>query len=101
MSGLKPVAPTFLIPTPSSHPNPVWLKNMDYVEFIALCRDCRWIGRKAPAATAKLLPEQCILQCTGRLSAQVALLQSPILSAAPQRYFTKTLPRNPVDKPHT
>jgi hypothetical protein len=34
----------------------------------------------------KLLPEQCILQCTGELSAQVALLQSPILSVAKISY---------------
>src|SRR5215204_4129590 len=55
-----------------------------------------------PAATAKLLPEQCILQCTGRLSAQVALLQSPILSAAKTSYLKNQIYRGPpVDKPHT
>jgi hypothetical protein len=57
---------------------------------------------KTPAATARPLPEQCILQCTGELSAQVALLQSPILSVAKTSYFKKkTFPCLPVDKPHT
>jgi len=55
-----------------------------------------------PAATAKPLPEQCILQCTGRLSARVALLQSPILSAAKSFYIRKGNFRGlPFDKPHT
>ncbi len=38
----------------------------------------------------------------GRLGAQVALLQSPILPAANLSYFRKTrLASIPVDKPHT
>jgi len=57
---------------------------------------------KTPAATAKLLPEQCILQCTDGLSAQVALLQSPILSAVKPSYFKCRNYRGlPIDKPHT
>ena len=57
---------------------------------------------KTPAATAKLLPEQCILQCTGELGAQVALLQSPILPAANSLYIqNQNFPGLPVDKPHT
>src|SRR3954468_21385367 len=48
------------------------------------------------------LPKQCILQCMGEPSAQVALLQSPILSVAKTSYSkTKTFPWLPVDKPHT
>src|SRR6476661_9024722 len=48
------------------------------------------------------LPKQCILQCTDRLSAQVALLQSPILSVANTPYFnTQNYRGLPVDKPHT
>jgi len=59
-------------------------------------------GKRNPAATAKPLPEQCILQCTGKLSARVALLQSPILSAAKSFYIrTGNFRRLPVDKPHT
>jgi hypothetical protein len=48
------------------------------------------------------LPKQCILQCTGKLSAQVALLQSPILSAAQTPYSKKqNFPWLSIDKPHT
>lgn len=44
-------------------------------------------NKTTPAATQRLLPKQCILQCTGRLGAQVALLQSPILPAAKLFYI--------------
>src|SRR2546430_12331226 len=58
--------------------------------------------KKIPATTAKLLPDQCILQCTDELSAQVALLKSPILSAAKTSYLKRRNYRGlPVDKPHT
>jgi hypothetical protein len=45
--------------------------------------------KMTPAATQRPLPEQCILQCTGRLGAQVALLQSLILPAAKSFYIEK------------
>ena len=58
--------------------------------------------KTTPAAALGLLPKQCILQCTGRLGAQVALLQSPILPVARTLYIRKQKFRGlPVDKPHT
>ena len=58
--------------------------------------------KTTPAATQGLLPKQCILQCTGKLGAQVALLQSPILPVAKALYIqNQNLRGPPVDKPHT
>ena len=61
------------------------------------------LKQETPAAPNKSgPPEQCILQCTGDLSAQVALLQSPILPAAKISYsINQNLRGLPVDKPHT
>src|SRR6516162_4410611 len=55
------------------------------------------LKQETPAAPNKSgPPEQCILQCTGDLSAQVALLQSPILSVAkhptPKKKFSEAFP---------
>src|SRR4051812_22292503 len=59
-------------------------------------------GKRNPAATAKLLPEQCLLQGTDEPGARVALLQSPILPVVPSPYLKKrNSPGLPVDKPHT
>src|SRR3954466_15154352 len=59
-------------------------------------------GKRNPAATAKLLPEQCLLQGTDEPGARVALLQSPILPVVPSPYLKKrNFPGLPVDKPHT
>ena len=42
------------------------------------------------------------LQCMGRLGAQVALLQSPILPTAGTRYVKNSIfEKVPIDKPHT
>jgi len=69
---------------------------------LSLCTVIADVSGKTPAATHGLLPEQCILQCTGELGAQVALLQSPILPAAKISYsINQNLRGLPVDKPHT
>src|SRR6266850_6715803 len=94
------VAPMSLTPIRSSRSNRSPRENMDG-EFFAFSRDCRRV-ENAPAATPRPLPEQCILQCTDGLSAQVALRQSPILSAAAQLYCkSNNFQSSPVDKPHT
>ena len=52
--------------------------------------------KTTPAATSRLLPEQCILQCTGELDAQVALLQSLIPLAVKSFYHFKNPCANPI-----
>jgi hypothetical protein len=69
---------------------------------LSLCTVIAEVLAKTPAATDRLLPEQCILQCTDKLSAQVALLQSLILPVAKISYSkNQNLRGLPVDKPHT
>jgi hypothetical protein len=84
-------------------PLPTWLKSMGYDEFIALGRGllrhpAKAISRRhrqaAPGADASAIH--------GRLGARVALLQSPILSAANPPYPQQTESCNvPVDNTHT
>src|ERR1017187_801589 len=87
----------------SRDPRPLQPNHMIKDEFIALVRGLlkhpseviSWRCRQAaPGADASAIH--------GRLGAQVALLQSPILPAASSLYPEKELFRNlPVDKPHT
>ena len=74
---------------------------MDYVEFNALTRGLRSLPvNKNPGATLGAGTDASAIH--GRLSAQVALLQSPILSAAHLSYIKKESFRAlPIDKPHT
>src|SRR5687767_826801 len=74
---------------------------MDYVEFNALVRGLRSLpGKGNPSPRIEAGTDASAIH--GRLGAQVALLQSPILPAVSLPY---TKGRNfrglPVDKPHT
>src|ERR1035441_618315 len=74
---------------------------MDYAEFNALSRGLRSIpANKNPGTRISAGTDASAIH--GRLSAQVALLQSPILPAADLPYTEKrSFPGFPVDKPHT
>src|SRR5258706_13053698 len=74
---------------------------MDYNEFSALTRGLRSIPEsKTPGPKIGAGTDASAIH--GRLSAQVALLQSPILSAAKSPYTKRKSFRGlPVDKPHT
>ena len=87
----------------SRGPRPAQPNNMVKDEFIALVR-----GLLRPPS--EVISWRCLTAAPGsdasaihgRLGAQVALLQSPILPAAGSLYPEKELLRNlPVDKPHT
>src|SRR5579864_2870968 len=74
---------------------------MDYDEFIALSRGLRSIPEnKNPGTWIGVGTDASAFH--GRPGARVALLQSPILRAAPLSYIGKEIFREcPVDKPHT
>src|SRR5580765_8142032 len=74
---------------------------MDYNEFNALTRGLRSIpGKKNPSPKNGAGTDASAIH--GRPSAQVALLQSPILSAVRSPYIKRRIFRGlPVDKPHT
>src|ERR1019366_9058105 len=74
---------------------------MDYAEFNALSRGLRSIpANKNPGTRISAGTDASAIH--GRLGAQVALLQSPILPAADLPYTEKrSFPGFPVDKPHT
>src|SRR6266436_9737205 len=76
---------------------------MVYDEFIALDRGLlRHPARALPRRHLKAAPGVDASAIHGRLGAQAALLQSPILPAARSRYTSnKTFQNVPVDKPHT
>src|SRR6266567_8560094 len=76
---------------------------MVYDEFIALDRGLlRHPARALPRRHLKAAPGVDASAIHGRLGAQAALLQSPILPAARSRYTSnKTFQNFPVDKPHT
>jgi hypothetical protein len=74
---------------------------MDYNEFIALNRGLHSIPeKKNPGTQIDVGMDASAFH--GRHSAQVALLQSPILRAAQSPYIgTENFRGPPVDKPHT
>jgi hypothetical protein len=75
---------------------------MVYREFIALAMVCRGIHCLYPSALQSCNADGDAPAIQGRLGAQVALLQSPILPTARETYFKKTNFRAlPIDKPHT
>src|SRR5712672_3536926 len=86
--------------SPSSARQP-WLKSMGYDEFYALIRGRRSIrDTKNPGSTIGAGTDASAFH--GRLGAQVALLQSPILPAVNSPYTKRINFRGlPVDKPHT
>src|ERR1044071_9367789 len=74
---------------------------MDYAEFNALIRGLRSIrDRKNPGSRIRAGTDASAFH--GRLGAQVALLQSPILPTASSLYIKKRNSRAlAIDKPHT
>ena len=75
---------------------------MVYREFIALAMVCRGIPCLYPSALPAGNADEDASAIHGRLGAQVALPQSPILPAANALYFKKRNFRGlPIDKPHT
>src|SRR5260370_16625755 len=76
-------------------------KNMDYDEFNALNHGLRSIwGKQNPGTKIGAGTDASAIH--GRLGAQVALLQSPILPAVSLPYIKRGNFRGlPVDKPHT
>src|SRR5437773_8894004 len=89
------------LPNPRPKPWPAWLKSMAYAEFNALNRGLRSIPeKKNPSPRIGAGANASAIH--GRLGAQVALLQSPILPAASPPYTKrKNFRALLVDKPHT